>query len=603
MFKEEWDELLTEMGLRKTTYSDKESTLERFKDSSQIAPEHELENQHIVYNPFESYTNSQIGTASVAVINYGDAVRRWREAAQCPEVDEALQEISGEAIVFDEIDDAVAINLDDIEISEQIKTKMREAFDKILYLLDFNEKGEELFRQWYVDGSLTLECVYNNRKPKDGLQRLILLPPFNIFKFKNEKTAEIRWFRNSNPTYNIMRDLENAEKSYFDEQITQITSGFTSPDKKIFYSPLQKAMKSINQLYLLEDSLVIYRLTRSPEKRLFKVDTGNLPKSKAEEYMRSLMQKYRQKKIYNTETGTIEDKNKAISILEDFWFAVNAQGKGTSVEVLQGSSLNFGSFDDIDYFVNKVYKSLNVPMGRRNKEARVTFNSNIDIEKEELKFFKYIQKLRRRFNNMFVDLLKKELIARQVMSLEDWIKIQEKIKFKYADSNEISMFKKMQTLQVRMDAANAASPLIDQQIIDKVWIQQNILELNDEEMQELNNRFAAGQVGGEAGGTDALGNMTGGGGGETPGYEEVPGEGSPAGTAAGGEGGAEAEEAPAAAKTPSGESAGGAGRFKQKAMESNTHNIKALVDGLEDGDIITDGKTRLMFEKGKFKRI
>lgn len=595
--KESWGNLLTELGLRKPFYSDREAMFDKFKDSSQLSKEADLETQHIVYDPFGSYTNSQVGNAASYVANYGDAVKRWRESSQLPEVDEAIQEITSEAIVFDEDDDVISMNLDEIELSEQIKTKMRDSFDKILYLLDFNEKGEELFRQWYVDGTLTIESVYNNRKPKDGIQRCVLLPPFNVFKFKNEKTSEIKWFINNNPSYNIIRDMENAEKTYFDEQISQITSGVTSPDKKMHFSHLQKAMKSINQLYLLEDSLVIYRLTRSPEKRVFKVDTGNLPKSKAEEYMRSLMTKYRQKKIYNTETGTVEDKNKAISILEDFWFAVNSQGKGTSVEVLQGVSTNFGSFDDIDYFLNKVYKSLNVPVGRRNKEARLTLNPNVDIEKEEMKFFKFIQKLRRRFNNLFVDLLKKDLIAKQVMKIEDWVKIQEKIKFKYANSNEISMFKKMQTLQVRMDAANAASPLIDQQIIDKVWIQQVILGLTDEEAQEINNRIAGSAP---IGGNDQLGNMAGGaeaGGGETPGYEEVPGEGAAA--PAGGEEVPPAE--PAAPKTPSGESAGGAGRFKQKAKESGLS--QEIINNLRDGDIITNGKEKLMFEGGLFKKV
>ena len=592
---EQWNDLLCELGLRKPFYSDREATFEKFKDSSQISKEVDLENPYITYDPFGSTSHSQIGQASSYVANYSEAVRRWRETALLPEVDEAISEITSEAIVYDENDDVIALNLDDIELSEQIKTKMRDSFEKILYLLDFNERGDELFRQWYVDGTLTLESVYNNRKPKDGLQRLVLLPPFNIYKFKNENSGEIRWFINNRPTYNTIKDLENAEKTYFDEQITQISSGITSSDKRIYFSPLQKAMKAINQLYLLEDSLVIYRLTRSPEKRVFKVDTGNLPKSKAEEYMRSLMTKYRQKKIYNTDTGTVENKNKAISILEDFWFSVNSQGRGTSVDVLAGANPNFGGFDDIDYFVNKVYKALNIPSNRRNKEARITMNSTIDIEKDEMKFFKYIQKLRRRFNNMFVDLLKKDLIAKQVLSLEDWKKIQEKIKFNYADSNEISLVKKMQVVQIKMDSANAAAGMIDTQVIDKFWIQKEILGMNDEEMNEINNRIASNVGGGAEGGTDALGNMSGGGSagaGETPGYEEVGGaEPAPEGE----------EETPAAPKEPSGESSNK--RFGQKQMESSRGISTDLLNNLRDGDIITNGVDKLMFENGKFKRV
>lgn len=579
---EAW-EMLTEK-LNRPFYSDREAFQDRHKNSSQISKEIELENPYITYDPFAAYTNSFALAQNQQPVNQGEMVRKWRDAAQLPEVDEAVSEITSEAIVFDEIDEAIDINLDDIELTENIKSKIRESWDKILYLLDFNEKGEELFRQWYVDSTLNLEVVYNNRKLKDGIAKLILLPPFDIQKYKNEGEGTVRWYINKNLTYNPIQDLENAEVTYFDEQITQINSGILSPDKKHYLSPIQKAMKAINQLYLIEDTLIIHRLTKSTEKRAFYIDTGNLPKTKAEEYMKSLISKYRQKKIYNTETGTVDNAAKTISILEDFWFPINAQGRGTKVEPLAMNNTSFANFDDVNYFVNKVYKTLGVPESRRTSESRITINPAIDIEKDEMKFFKNVQKLRRRFNNLFVDLLKKDLLARQVMSLDDWNKIQEKIKFQYASSNEISMIKQAQILEIKINGANNAVGLVESQIVSPRWIQENILRLDEEEIQKIQEELAAmAPMGGEAGaggGPDALGNGPMGGA-APPGFEEVGGEEAP-------EGGEEAEAEPETPQQP---------RFQQRARESGLSD--EILENLKEGDLITNGKTKLRFTEGK----
>jgi hypothetical protein len=581
-----WEEL------NRTFYSDREAFSEKHKHYSQITKEIDTESPYITYDPFALYTNSfALGGSNSMPVNTSDMIRKWREASILPEVDEALGEISSEAIVFDEIDDPIAINLDEIELTENIKSKIRESFDRIIYLLDFNEKGEELFRQWYIDSTLNFEVIYNNRKMKDGIQKLILLPPFDIQKYKNAQDSTIRWFINKHQTYNPLKDLENAEITYFDEQITQINSGVLSPDKRSYYSPIQKAMKSINQLYLLEDSLIIYRITRSTEKRVFKVDTGNLPKAKAEEYMKGLINKYRQKKVYNTESGTLENAAKSISVLEDFWFPTNANAKGTTVDTLLGSNTNFGSFEDIDYFINKVYTALNVPRNRRSLENRITINANIDVEKDEMKFFKYIQKLRRKFNNLFVDLLKKDLIARQVLSFDDWKKIQEKIKFQYATSNEISMIKKAQIDEIKINGANNALGLVEARVLSIPYIQKNILRLSDEEIAEIGEQLMT--MGGDANNPDALGNEpTGGaGGGEVPGYTEVGGPAQPNMQPTPAPPGAEPEAAPPEAGS----------RFKQKARENKLD--QDILDSLVDGDIITNGKDKLEYKKGKLVKV
>lgn len=592
---ESWNTITEE--LKRTFYSDREAFQDRHKNFTQITKEIDVESPYITYDPFSMYTNSfALGGSNSMPVNTNDYIRRWREASILPEVDEAVGEIASEAIVFDELDPAIDINLDEIELTENIKSKIRESFDRVLYLLDFNEKGEELFKQWYVDSTLNFECVYNNRKMKEGLQKLILLPPYDIMKYKNEQDSTIRWFINKHQTYNPLKDLENAEITYFDEQITQINSGILSPDKKCYYSPIQKAMKSINQLYLLEDTLLIYRITRSTEKRMFNVDVGNLPKSKAEEYMKGLINKYRQKKVYNTETGTLENAAKSISILEDMWFPKRSDGRGTTVDTLQGSSTNFGGFDDIDYFVNKVYTALNIPTNRRSKENRITINPTIDIEKDEMKFFKYIQKLRRKFNNLFVDLLKKDLIARQVLSLDDWKKIQEKIKFNYASSNEISMIKKAQINEVKINGANNSLGLIEARILSGKYVQKNILRLSDEEIAEIEEQLLAS--GGNETQPDALGNEPTGGGAGQPGGEEVPGY-----TEVGGPAQPNMQPTPPAPGTEPATPAPATptSRFKQKARESGLD--QEILDSLVDGDIISNGKEKLLYEKGKFKKV
>jgi len=592
-FKELWNEVTNpqtlDEKLDKQFYSDKEAMLDRNKNSTQIVTPSDIEDTSIYYDPFSGYSNHMIQNSLGAAASYNDMVRKWREISNLPEVDKALLEITSEAVVFDEIDNVVSLNLDELEIPETIKAKITSSFDKILYLLDFNEKGEELFRQWYVDASLNFEVVYNNRNQKDGIQKLCLLAPYNIYKFKNENSSEIRWYINSKTSYNPAKDIEDAEKTYYDEQFCQITSGKLSADKKFYQSHLQKAMKAINQLYLLEDTLIIARITKSTEKRIFYIDTGNLPKAKAEEYIRNLIQKYRQKKVYNTELGTIENKNKSISVLEDFWFPVTAAGKGTRVENLQGISTNFSGFDDVNYFSEKVWESLNVPLTRRNKEAKVDIASNISIERDEMNFYKFILMLRRRFNNLFVDLLKKDLLAKQVMKLQDWNKIQEKIKFKYASSNDISLFKKMQINQVKMDAAGAALTLLDSGILSKRYIQSKILGLTDEEIQEIESESGA-----PAGaGTDALGNMAGGSmpaGSTPPGYEEVGGAPAPEG---GAEGEAPVEEPPAEEEKPK-------KRFQQKAREGKKNDD--IMKLLREGDILTDGERKLIFKNGKLEK-
>jgi hypothetical protein len=466
-------------------YSTQETEIRTSIDTSQTTAPENIEFSPLSYNPFGSMTNSDFNSTTAFSMNRNELIRRWREVSYLPEVTMALREICNEAIVYDEIEDAISLNLADVELPDEIKLKIEDSFNKILYMLDFSRRGDELFKQWYVDGVLNVEVVFNNARLREGIKQLILLSPFNFIEFVDETTQKKSYFYSDTGTYNPQMVLKDPTKLYTEEQITTINSGESSIDRKYPIGYLNPILKTINQLTNIEDTLVIARITRSTEKRMFKIPIYKMPKSKAEEYIRSVMLKYRQKKIYNTDMGTIENKNRAVSILEDFFFPTDAAGVGPTVEILPGQTQGFASFEDVDYFVNKLYKALYIPTSRRSADSRTTISNQIDIEKDELKFFKHILKLRRKFNNMFTDLLKKDLIAQNVLSLEDWITIQDKIKFAYANSNEYSEIKQNQIIAMRIDTANSAIGLLEPQLISAKYIQTNILRLTDEEIREI----------------------------------------------------------------------------------------------------------------------
>lgn len=513
-----WDYLNEE--LKKPIYSKKEAELELSKSFSTTSKPMDHEHDHISYDPFASYSSTTLSDWEQQHSNRRDLIGKWRRVSLYPEVDEAINEITTDGIVYDDLQPIVELNLEDLDVSDKIKNKMIDSFNHIQRLMEFNKRGEELFRQWYVDGQLNLEVVYDNKKPTEGIQQLIVLQPFHIYKVKDEDTKEIKYVIIKNASWNINADVDRAEKVFKEEQITQSTSGLWSIDKRTPLSYINKAMKSINQLYLIEDSIVIYKITRAPEKRVFYIDTGNLPKSKAEEYIKSLITKYRQKKIYNAETGTIENRNKAISILEDFWLPRNTAGRGTQIDTLPGLGQGFEDMAPVDYFVDKVYKALNIPRSRRNEaEDRMVLGNNLEIERDELKFFRFVSKLRRRFVEIFVDLLKKDLIAKKVLTLQDWYEIREHIKFKWANDNEYSEIKNLQILEMRMAQANNAIPLQQEGMVSKEWIQRKILKFTDEDLKEIE-----GQIAKEPAPEGEEGDEEGGGGGSPFGFQSIAGD-------------------------------------------------------------------------------
>lgn len=472
--------------LKKAFFSDQEAEIEKKKSSSQTSSQENVEVDYINYDPFAAYHTGITNQYNVTALKFSmlnKYITKWREISMYPEVDEAVQEIQTEAIVYDELNPPVELDLEEVELSDGVKNKVIDSFDKILYMLNFDEFGDDLFRQWYVDGQLNVECVYDNNNLKKGLQKLVLLSPYNLFKIKKE--GKIFYFYNHNPSYKPEDDLKNSDRVFKQEQLVRIVSGIWSIDKKIPLSFLHKAVKPINQLALIEDALVIYRLTRAPEKRVFYIDTGRLPKTKAEEYVKNLIRKYRQKKIYNVETGDVENKSKSISILEDFWFPTTSDGKGTKVDMLQGVQSNFSDIEDIDYFLKKVYRALNVPNTRRDPENRISIGNTIDVERAEIKFFKFVLKLRKRFNNLFIELLKRDVLAQKIMRLEEWEQIKSGIQFKYANSNEYSAIKKLQVIEMKLGIAGSATSMLEEDLVSKKWIQRECMGFTEEEMDDI----------------------------------------------------------------------------------------------------------------------
>lgn len=485
--------------LKKTFYSARESKLEigRSKHLSQSTPELLVREPDVI--PTDVAYNFVLGGAVEYILaERNRLIKEWRSVTFLPEVDEAVQEICNESLVNENYELPFELNLDDLEVTEQLKKKIFDLHEKTLNLLDFKNKGSELFKQWYVDGVLNFECVYDNVHIKKGIQKIILLPPFDFFKIKNIKTGKVNFFINtslssessSNSLPSLLQLQDSSEIRYEPEQITQVNSGVYSMDRLFSISHISKAMKVINQVQLIEDAIIIYRITRAPEKKVFYIDTGRLPKGKAEQYIQTLMSKHRNKSTYNVETGQLENRKKTVSLLEDYWLPRSADGRGTQIETLPGSGQDLGEIQDLEFFYKKLYRALNVPSQRRDPESRFSAvnSNNVEVENNEIKFNKFILQLRLKFNYLFLDLLKKELISTKTFTLDDWQKYNQNIKFVYKNNNDYAEAKKLMNIESKLNIATAATQLADEKIVTKQWIKEEILGFSEDTIKELDKQ-------------------------------------------------------------------------------------------------------------------
>jgi hypothetical protein len=431
-----------------------------------------------------------------------DLIKRYREIAQHPECDMAVEDIINEVIVSDERDTSVSVSLDKLMISDNIKLKIRDEFEEVMRLLNFDEKGHDIFRRWYVDGRIYFHKVIDPNSPRKGLTELRYIDPRKIKKIREvsnkrdlkgkgvemtETTAE--WF-----VYNekgLQQGNSNVGIQISTDSITYVTSGVVDQTKNMVMGHLHKAIKPVNQLRMIEDAIVIYRIVRAPERRIFYVDVGNLPKVKAESYLRDVMARYRNKLVYDASTGEIRDDRKHMSMLEDFWLPRREGAKGTEVSTLPGGQ-NLGEISDVQYFQKKLYQALNVPISRMESENGFNMGRAAEITRDELKFTKFVQRLRKRFSQVFNDILKTQLVLKGVITIEDWAKIKEHIQYTFLKDGYFAELKSAEILRERLSLAQEVSPYVGK-YYSVEYVRKNILQQTDEDILEI-DRQIAGEV-------------------------------------------------------------------------------------------------------------
>ena len=437
-----------------------------------------------------------------------DLIKRYREMALHPECDSAIEDIVNEAIVSDSNDSPVQVDLDNLNASDGIKKKIRSEFKFVLELLDFDRKAHEIYRNWYVDGRLYYNKVIDLKNPQEGIQELRYIDAMKMRFVRKQKKDEKDKYRISNQNSDNPMDYEFPKlEEYFvyspkqtfpvnspsamggmggikftKDSICYVTSGLVDRNKGSTLSYLHKAIKSLNQLRMIEDSLVIYRLSRAPERRIFYIDVGNLPKMKAEQYLRDVMMRYRNKLVYDANTGEIRDDKKFMSMMEDFWLPRREGGRGTEITTLPGGQ-NLGEITDIEYFKKKLYKSLNVPISRIEGDGGFNLGRSSEILRDELKFTKFVGRLRKRFANLFLDLLRTQCLLKNVCTPEDWEVMSENIQFDFVYDNHFSELKDAELQRERFSLAMEAEPYIGK-YYSQDWVRRQVLRQTDEDILE-----------------------------------------------------------------------------------------------------------------------
>ena len=426
-------------------------------------------------------------------------VVKYRMMAMHPEVDSAIEDIIQEAIVTDQNDSPVQIDLANLDVSDSVKDMIRKEFDYIKNLIGFDTKAHEMFRRWYIDGRLYYHKVIDLKRPQDGILELRYVDPQKIKKVRQinkiPKTADqfqsldygkVDEYFIYNPK-GLRNTSANSGIKIAKDAITYVTSGILDTNKNIVLSYLHKAIKVLNQLMMIEDSLVIYRISRAPERRIFYIDVGNLPKVKAEQYLREVMSRYRNKLVYDANTGEIRDDRKYMSMLEDFWLPRREGGRGTEITTLPGGQ-NLGELTDIQYFQTKLYKALNVPAGRLDSESTFNIGRSSEIMRDELKFTKFVGKLRKKFSEMFQDILKTQLILKGVITPEDWDEMKEHIQYDYLYDNHFTELKNIEMLNEKINLITAMEPFMGRYFSTE-YVRTNILGQSEVEKKELDDQM------------------------------------------------------------------------------------------------------------------
>jgi|TARA_B110000438_G_scaffold97292_1_gene96363 hypothetical protein len=427
-----------------------------------------------------------------------DLIRRYRDIAQQAECDTAVDDIINEGIISNQNDQAVEITLDRLPYPEKIKRKIRSEFHEVLRLLHFEQKGHDIFRRWYVDGRLFYHKIIDTKNPKRGITELRYIDPTKIKKVREVK-------KDQKKLAGISVDMVEKVEEYYvynekglgsagtggtnqglkiaPDSITYCPSGLIDGNSGRVLSYLHKAIKPVNQLRMIEDALVIYRISRAPERRIFYIDVGNLPKIKAEQYLKDVMNRYRNKLVYDANTGEVRDDRNHMSMLEDFWLPRREGGRGTEITTLPGGS-NLGEIDDIQYFQKKLYKSLNVPISRMESDNGFSLGRASEITRDELKFTKFVQRIRKKFVPMFTDILKTQLLLKGVIASEDWPLIQEHVQYDFLQDGHFAELKDAELLNDRIQALDGIQSYIGT-FFSKEYVLKKVLRMNDSEIDDM----------------------------------------------------------------------------------------------------------------------
>ena len=432
--------------------------------------------------------------------NEFELIQKYREIALIPEVDKAINDIVNEAIVGDEESSPVDIVLDDLNISDDIKEKIRKEFDKVLELLNFNADAYNIFRKWYVDGRIAYLKIIDPKNPKLGIQEARHISSLSIKKIREEikekdPVSGIEVVKDYNEYFLYSKNLGTALKNpgqairFAADSISFTTSGLVDEQRNMIYSHLHKVIKPANKLRIMEDATIIYRLARAPERRVFYIDVGNLPKGKAEEYVQSIMKKHNQKQVYDAITGEVKDSSRTLSMMEDFWLPRREGGRGTEISTLPGGQ-NLGQMDDVEYFRKNLYQALNVPLSRIEMDQPTPFGVGRpgEVTRSEINFGRFIDRLQKEFSDLFKDMLRTQLLLKQIITKKDWERFKEKITFNFASDSYFTELKEAEILKTRMETLTLIEGLIGK-YYSNTYVRKHILKQSDEDIKIMDKEI------------------------------------------------------------------------------------------------------------------
>jgi len=453
------------------------------------------------------YFGQYIDIDGTTVASDQDLILKYRNAAQQPECDMAINYIIDEAIISGEMGSPVSLMMNDLEYSDDVKNAIQKEFDEVIRLLDFSRQCSDIFRRWYVDGRLYYHVIVDDQNPGNGIQELRYIDSIKMRKIREVDTkidaetgvklittkAEYFVYNENQIAGQLVQTVNTGDSvtglKIDPSAVCYVPSGLMDSTHKRIISHLHKALKPVNQLRMMEDSLVIYRISRAPERRIFYIDVGNLPKAKAEQYMQEIMSKYRNKMVYDASSGAVRDDRRHMSMLEDFWLPRRDGGKGTEITTLPAGE-NLGQIEDILFFKKNLYRSMNVPLSRFDSNTSLwTAGKSTEINREEVAFQRFIDRLRRRFASLFFDLLKTQLLLKGIIVEEDWNKIKEKLSIDYKRDNYFSELKDFEIMNSRMEMLGKIGEFIGRYYSEK-WIRNNILRQSDDEIDKMDLEIA-----------------------------------------------------------------------------------------------------------------